>query len=81
MGNKLKEFLDRKKAVLNDKDASEMQHKKGRLTARERLAYLLDKGSFVELDAFAEHDSKDLEKKKTGVGVIVGYGKITKKPL
>ena len=81
MGNNLKEFLDRKKAVINDKDASELQHKKGKLTARERLAYLLDKESFVELDAFAEHNSKDLEKKKTGDGVVVGYGKISKKPV
>lgn len=81
MGNNLKEFLDRKKAVLNDKGASELQHKKGRLTARERLDYLLDKESFMELDAFAEHNSNDVEKKKTGDGVIIGYGKISKRPV
>ncbi|MBI2655792.1 acyl-CoA carboxylase subunit beta [Candidatus Woesearchaeota archaeon] len=80
-GNNLKEFLDRKKAVLDDKGAAELQHKKGKLTARERLAYLLDKDSFVELDGFAEHSSKDLEKKKSGDGVIIGYGKIGKKPV
>src|SRR3989338_8397810 len=79
--NKIKEFLDKQKAVMDDKVASELQHKKGKLTARERLVYLLDKESFVELDAFAEHDSKDLEKKKAGDGVIVGYGKINKRPV
>ncbi len=81
MGNKLKEFLDRKNAVLNDKESAELQHKKGKLTARERLKYLLDADSFVELDAFAEHQSKDLEKRKAGDGVITGYGKISKKAV
>ncbi len=81
-GNKVKEFLGRKKAVLNDKDAAEMQHKKGKLTARERLKYLLDENSFMELDAFAELQSKDLEaKKKAGDGVITGHGTISKKPV
>lgn len=33
----------------------EAQHKRGRLTARERLDILLDRGSFRELDAFVKH--------------------------
>ncbi len=36
-------------------DRIEKQHEKGRLTARERLDLLLDKGSFQEIDAFVEH--------------------------
>ena len=82
MGNdRLKEFLDKQKSVQDDKAAAELQHKKGKLTARERLKYLLDSDSFAELDAFAEHNSRDLEKKKSGDGVIIGQGKISKRPV
>lgn len=80
--NKLKEFLDKNKEISNDKNAAELQHKKGKLTARERLKYLLDADSFVELQAFAELQSKELEgKKKAGDGVLVGHGTINKRPV
>ncbi|MDH5642639.1 MAG: acyl-CoA carboxylase subunit beta [Gemmatimonadota bacterium] len=55
------------------------QHKKGKLTARERIDVLLDPGSFVELDRFVTHRSTDfgLEKQKPlGDGVVTGYGSI-----
>ncbi len=55
------------------------QHKKGKLTARERLAILLDENSFEEFDMFARHRSKDfgLEKNRPlGDGVVTGCGKI-----
>lgn len=55
------------------------QHQKGRLTARERLDLLLDKGSFRELDAFVEHRSSDFgtgEHKIPGDSVITGWGTI-----
>ncbi len=55
------------------------QHKKGKLTARERLDVLLDDGSFGEIDAFVRHRSHDfgLEKQRyLGDGVITGTGKI-----
>ena len=55
------------------------QHKKGKLSARERLDLLLDEGTFVELDRFVVHRSTDfgLETQKFyGDGVITGYGKI-----
>ena len=55
------------------------QHKKGKLTARERLEILLDESSFVELDMFVRHRSHDfgLEKQRfPGDGVVTGYGKI-----
>ena len=77
--NKFKEFLDKQKSIHDDKSAAEIQHKKGKLTARERLKYLLDADSFVELDAFAEHHSAELNKKKSGDGVVTGCGKINKK--
>jgi len=52
---------------------------KGRLTARERIDYILDDGSFVEINMLAEHQSHDfgMEKKTfPGDGVITGYGTI-----
>ena len=57
----------------------EVQHEKGKLSARERLDLLLDEGSFVELDRFVVHRSTDfgLEAQKFyGDGVITGHGKI-----
>ncbi|MBI2650087.1 acyl-CoA carboxylase subunit beta [Candidatus Woesearchaeota archaeon] len=82
MGGKLKEFLSKSKELLNDKQAAELQHKKGKLTASERLNYLLDAGSFVELDAFAELQSKELEaRKRARDGVITGYGTINKRSV
>src|SRR5258708_355975 len=55
------------------------QHKKGKLTARERLDLLLDPGSFNELDMFVTHRANDFgldEQKVLGDGVVTGYGKI-----
>ena len=55
------------------------QHKKGKLTARERIHFLLDEGSFEEIGMFVSHRSTDfgLEKEKyLGDGVITGYGTI-----
>lgn len=44
------------------------QHKKGKLTARERIEVLLDHGTFVEYDMFMEHTCTDfgMEKEKVG---------------
>lgn len=55
------------------------QHKKGRLTARERLDLLLDKGSFREVDSFVVHRTHDfnLDKQKfMGDSVVTGWGTI-----
>ncbi len=57
----------------------EVQHKKNKLTARERLEYLLDPGSFVEMDMLVRHRSTDfgLDKQRyPGDGVVTGYGNI-----
>ena len=57
----------------------EAQRAKGKLTARERLASLLDKGSFQELGALATHDCTafGMDKKRfPGDGVVAGFGKI-----
>ena len=53
------------------------QHEAGKLTARERIALLLDAGSFVELDKFKTHRCTDfgMERQKVyGDGVVTGYG-------
>ncbi|MBI5474513.1 MAG: acyl-CoA carboxylase subunit beta [Ignavibacteriae bacterium] len=55
------------------------QHKKGKLTARERVTILLDEGSFQEMDMLVEHRSSDfgLDKQKfLGDGVVTGTGTI-----
>ena len=55
------------------------QHAKGKMTARERLDTLLDRGSFQEIDRFVVHRCHDfgMEKKKIpGDGVVTGYGTI-----
>jgi propionyl-CoA carboxylase beta chain len=56
------------------------QHKKGKLTARERIHFLLDEGSFEEIGAFVIHRSKDFgmeNQQFLGDGVITGYGTIS----
>src|SRR5882672_11318022 len=57
----------------------EAQHRRGKLTARERLELLLDPGSFEEWDMFVEHRSHDFgidEQKVPGDGVVTGHGTI-----
>jgi propionyl-CoA carboxylase beta chain len=55
------------------------QHKKGKLTARERIDLLLDEGSFEEWDMFVEHRSHDFgmsDQRVPGDGVVTGYGSV-----
>jgi propionyl-CoA carboxylase beta chain len=57
----------------------EAQHKKGKLTARERIQLLMDPGSFEEVGALVVHRTKDFgldEQQYYGDGVITGYGTI-----
>jgi propionyl-CoA carboxylase beta chain len=59
--------------------AIEKQHAKGKMTARERIAKLLDEGSFTELDEFARHRSTNFDMQNNrpyGDGVVVGYGTV-----
>lgn len=60
-------------------DKIESQHKKGKLTARERIHFLLDEGSFQEIGMLVTHRSSDfgLDKQKFyGDGVVTGYGTV-----
>jgi propionyl-CoA carboxylase beta chain len=55
------------------------QHKRGKLTARERIELLLDHGSFEEFDMFVQHRSTDFgmaEAKIPGDGVVTGWGTV-----
>ncbi len=57
----------------------EQQHAKGKLTARERLDLLLDKGSFREIDPFVTHRCHDFgldQQRILGDGVVTGYGTV-----
>lgn len=60
------------------------QHDKGKLTARERIDILVDKGSFEEIDAFVTHRSQAFgldAQQVLGDGVVTGYGKIEGRPV
>ena len=57
----------------------EREHKAGKLTARERIALLVDEGSFEELDKFVTHRCTDFgmeEQRLPGDGFVTGYGRI-----
>ncbi|WP_293788468.1 acyl-CoA carboxylase subunit beta [uncultured Pedobacter sp.] len=81
--------MDKKIALLKDKINQanlgggqlriDNQHKKGKLTARERIHFLLDEGSFEEIGMMVTHRSTDfgMEREKyLGDGVVTGYGTI-----
>jgi propionyl-CoA carboxylase beta chain len=81
----MKDILDRlelrraKARVGGGEARIEAQHKRGKLTARERVELLLDKGSFEEFDMFVEHRSNDFGMEKTkipGDGVVTGWGTV-----
>jgi len=79
--SKIEELYERRSAIeLGGGNAQiEKQHKRGKLTARERINILLDENSFVELDAFVEHRCNNFgmeNKKILGEGVVTGYGTI-----
>ncbi len=79
---KAKETLDLMRAqstLGGGEKRQKAQHDRGKMTARERITYLLDDGSFQELDAFAKHDCTDFgmeEKSFLGDGVVTGFGTI-----
>lgn len=84
--DKLNELYDRRRqAELGGGDERiQKQYDKGKLTARERINILLDRGTFVELNPFIEHRSTDFGLDKTkypGDGVVTGFGKINGKSV
>lgn len=79
--NKLQNLNDRiaEAQVGGGQKRIDKQHEKGKLTARERIHFLLDPGSFEEIGMFVTHRATDfgMEKQKIyGDGVVTGYGTI-----
>src|SRR5699024_11359032 len=83
--DKINELYDkRRQAELGGGDERiKRQHEKGKMTARERIDYLLDQDSFVELNTFINHRSTDFgmadSNGKVEV-VVTGIGKINGQP-
>jgi propionyl-CoA carboxylase beta chain len=82
MSEKIKQLEEKiKEAHLGGGEARiASQHKKGKLTARERIHFLLDDGSFEEIGMFVTHRSSDFGMEKQqflGDGVVTGYGTIS----
>src|ERR671935_538462 len=78
---RIDELHKRRSAALSPggKDAAGKQHERGKLTARERVELLMDRGSFVETDPLAVHRSHDFgmdRKRPPGDGVVTGYGTV-----
>ncbi|SOD15509.1 acyl-CoA carboxylase subunit beta [Pedobacter xixiisoli] len=81
MNNKIEILKDKiQKAHLGGGQARiDSQHQKGKLTARERIHFLLDEGSFEEIGMLVTHRSTDFgmeNEKYLGDGVITGYGTV-----
>lgn len=79
--------LAQKRAVLmkggGDK-AIVKQHDRGKWSARERLDYFFDPGTFIEIDLFSQHIGRELGMAEAVVpadGIIIGYGKIDGRPV
>ncbi|NAY90015.1 MAG: methylmalonyl-CoA carboxyltransferase [Desulfurococcales archaeon] len=75
----------REEAMLGGgKEAIDKQHKEGKMTARERIEYLMDPGSFTEIDMFVTHRATGFGMEKRiglGDGVVAGFGKVGGRPI
>jgi len=78
MQDRLDDLTARRTAALHagSDRAVERQHAKGKLLARERIDYLLDEGSFHELDMLARHRNLAIPERPYTDGVITGWGTI-----
>ena len=80
MKKSYEQFLARQELLKKqyDKAYSEKQHKRGKLTARERIFLLFDEGTFEETDAYTPPANASFGKtvKAFGDGVVTGFGKV-----
>lgn len=81
VAEKIKELREREAKVkeMGGPKAVAQQHERGKLTARERLEYFFDPGTFREIDAFVKHRGTLFGLDKMDIpadGVITGYGKV-----
>lgn len=76
------ELQQKKDAALlgGGREKIDAQHKRGLLTARERIAKLVDPGTFMELGMLNTSDRKEAEHKSYGDGLITGIGKVNGRP-
>ncbi len=76
--------LSEKALLGGGKERIDEQHKKGKLTARERINLLLDEGSFIEMDRFAVSqnlESTPDDRRILGDGVLTGHGTVDGRPV
>ena len=78
---KITELQNRRAAIEQGGGEAKIQkqHDENKLTARERILYFLDEGSFIEVDAFVKHrctEFKMAETEAPAEGVITGYGTV-----
>ncbi len=81
MSDKIQQLLEAKRKISlgGGEKRIEKQHSSGKMTARERIGYLLDESSFVELDAFVKHRSTNFDMESVDApadGVVTGYGTV-----
>ncbi|HSL58377.1 MAG TPA: acyl-CoA carboxylase subunit beta [Acidimicrobiales bacterium] len=76
--DRIAQLEERRQQALNagSERAVERQRAKGKMLARERIEYLLDDGSFHELDMLARHNNPDIPERPYTDGVITGWGTI-----
>jgi len=85
-GTGYREELERRRQLYKDgggADRIATQHRKGKLTARERLAILFDEGTFVETGTLIESRTDDFnmaERRVPGDGVVTGFGLVAGRP-
>src|SRR5690625_4596097 len=78
MYKKIDDLYDRRRKIElgGGPDRIAKQYDRGKQTARERINYLLDEDSFVELNPFITHRMNDIDSEAHGEGVVTGYGTI-----
>src|SRR5450755_91740 len=81
MAERLAQLAERKEQALHagSEKSVERQHAKGKMTARERIDYLLDEGSFQELDMLARHRAHGMgleDNRPYTDGVVTGFGTV-----
>jgi acetyl-CoA/propionyl-CoA carboxylase carboxyl transferase subunit len=86
MDERIEELRERRAAARKGggEDRIESQHDKGKLTARERIDYFLDDGTFREIDQFRTHRNHKFgmeEQRLPGDGVVTGHGEVAGRPV
>ncbi|KOU47989.1 acyl-CoA carboxylase subunit beta [Streptomyces sp. NPDC060334] len=86
MGSRVAELAELRESVIAgpSEKATEAQRRKGKLTVRDRLELLFDKGTFTEVEAFRRHRATGFgleDRKPHSDGVVTGYGQVNGRPV